>query len=143
VLLQAACLLLGCLGCLDTLDSVHKGEAVDGCEAHEAELQASRCPALPSLPCPASLVSPVLSCCGVRFEGRGRSSAVVSICTFVLVKQVNLGFTSLLLDLAMLATRILIHSRYVVPAHIVEEAEEGESERDLRRHPHLEQREEL
>ncbi len=140
MLLQAACLLLGCLGCLDTLDSVHKGEAVDGCEAHEAELQASRCPALP---CPASLVSPVLSCCGVRFEGRGRSSAVVSICTFVLLKQVNLGFTSLLLDLAMLATRILIHSRYVVAAHIVEEVEEGESERDLRRHPHLEQREEL
>jgi hypothetical protein len=54
VLLQAACLLLGCLGCLDTLHSVHKGEAVDGCEAHDAELQASRCAA--------SLVPPVLSC---------------------------------------------------------------------------------
>jgi hypothetical protein len=43
----------------------------------------------------------------------------------------------------MLATRILIHSRYVGPAHIVEEVEEGEAERDLRRHPHLEQREDV
>jgi hypothetical protein len=101
VLHQAACLLLGCLRCLDTLHSVHKGEAVDNCEARDAELQASRCPAF--------LVSPVLSCCVVRFEESGRSSAGVRICTFVLVKQVNLGFTALLLDLATLARRILIH----------------------------------